>query len=132
MAPTKFSLSMVLFTLLPLVAAVTLASCSQRPPTMATPAPRVTVGQPRFEVVTNWDEYPGHLEAVEMVDAVLKDKKKVLPCAAYLQGEGSVRTDGIHVPRTSAKSPRPIPRSRSPSRPSRACCTSWARGMLRG
>ena len=40
---------------------------------MATPAPRVTVGQPRFEVVTNWDEYPGHLEAVEMVDAAPYD-----------------------------------------------------------
>src|SRR6202522_2225031 len=29
--------------------------------------------------------------AVEMVEAILKDKKKILPCAAYLEGE-----DGIH------------------------------------
>ncbi len=25
--------------------------------------------------------------AVEMVEAILKDKKKILPCAAYLEGE---------------------------------------------
>ena len=59
---------MALISVLPLVAAVTLTSCSRKPPTMAAPAPRVTVSQPRFEVVTNWDEYPGHLEAVEMVE----------------------------------------------------------------
>ena len=32
---------------------------------------------------------------VEMVDAVLKDKKKILPCAAYLQGEYGM--DGIYL-----------------------------------
>ncbi len=35
---------------------------------------------------------------VEMVDAVLKDKKKVLPCAAYLQGEYGMRDIYLGVP----------------------------------
>lgn len=29
---------------------------------------KVTVAQPRMVTVTNWDEYPGHIEAVEMVE----------------------------------------------------------------
>jgi malate dehydrogenase len=33
--------------------------------------------------------------AVEMVEAILKDKKKILPCAAYL--EGQYRTKGLYV-----------------------------------
>ena len=32
------------------------------------PPPKVTVSQPQTATVTNWDEYPGHLEAVQMVD----------------------------------------------------------------
>ena len=35
---------------------------------------------------------------VEMVDAVLKDKKKILPCAAYLQGEFGLRDVYLGVP----------------------------------
>ena len=35
---------------------------------------------------------------VEMVDAVLRDKKKVLPCAAYLQGEYGMRDVYLGVP----------------------------------
>ena len=31
--------------------------------------------------------YAPSAAAVEMVEAILKDKKKILPCAAYLQGE---------------------------------------------
>ncbi|HWX22439.1 MAG TPA: efflux RND transporter periplasmic adaptor subunit [Candidatus Binatia bacterium] len=43
------------------------ASCSpQKPP--APPPPRVTVSQPQTATVTNWDEYPGHLDAIEMVE----------------------------------------------------------------
>ena len=30
--------------------------------------PKVTVDTPRAGTITNWDEYPGHLEAVESVD----------------------------------------------------------------
>ena len=42
-------------------------SCS--PPKAAPPPPpKVTVSLPQSAVVTNWDEYPGHLEAVEMVE----------------------------------------------------------------
>ena len=33
--------------------------------------------------------------AVEMVESILKDKKKVLPCAAYLEGEYGI--DGLYV-----------------------------------
>jgi malate dehydrogenase len=36
--------------------------------------------------------------AVEMVDAVLRDKKKILPCAAYLQGEYGMRDIYLGVP----------------------------------
>jgi malate dehydrogenase len=35
---------------------------------------------------------------VEMVDAVLRDKKKILPCAAYLQGEYGMRDVYLGVP----------------------------------
>ncbi len=35
---------------------------------------------------------------VEMVDAVLRDKKKVLPCAAYLEGEYGMRDVYLGVP----------------------------------
>jgi malate dehydrogenase len=35
---------------------------------------------------------------VEMVDAVLRDKKKILPCAAYLEGEYGMRNVYLGVP----------------------------------
>jgi malate dehydrogenase len=35
---------------------------------------------------------------VEMVDAVLRDRKKILPCAAYLQGEYGMRDVYLGVP----------------------------------
>ena len=35
---------------------------------------------------------------VEMIDAILKDKKKILPCAAYLEGEYGVRGLYLGVP----------------------------------
>jgi malate dehydrogenase len=31
----------------------------------------------------------------EMVEAILKDKKKILPCAAYLEGEYGI--DGLYI-----------------------------------
>jgi multidrug efflux system membrane fusion protein len=45
-----------------------LAGCGpkQAPPQM--PPPKVTVVHPQMMTVTNWDEYPGHVEAVEMVE----------------------------------------------------------------
>ena len=36
--------------------------------------------------------------AVEMVDAVVRDKKKILPCAAYLQGEYGMKDVYLGVP----------------------------------
>ena len=39
--------------------------------------------------------YAPAASAVEMVEAILKDKKKILPCAAYL--EGQYRTKGLYV-----------------------------------
>ncbi len=36
--------------------------------------------------------------AVEMAEAILKDKKKILPCAAYLQGEYGIKDLFIGVP----------------------------------
>jgi len=35
---------------------------------------------------------------VEMVDAILKDKKKILPCAAFLQGEYGISDLFVGVP----------------------------------
>jgi malate dehydrogenase len=42
--------------------------------------------------------YAPSAAVVEMVDAVLKDKKKILPCAAYLQGEYGLRDVYVGVP----------------------------------
>ncbi|MEZ5361919.1 MAG: hypothetical protein R2748_06110 [Bryobacterales bacterium] len=39
--------------------------------------------------------YAPAASTVEMVESILKDKKKVLPCAAYLEGEYGV--DGLYV-----------------------------------
>jgi malate dehydrogenase len=36
--------------------------------------------------------------AVEMVESILKDKKKILPCAAYLEGEYGINGLFIGVP----------------------------------
>ena len=36
--------------------------------------------------------------AVEMAEAILKDKKKILPCAAYLQGEYGINNLFVGVP----------------------------------
>jgi malate dehydrogenase len=42
--------------------------------------------------------YAPSAAAVQMVDAILKDKKKILPCAAYLEGEYGVRGLFVGVP----------------------------------
>jgi malate dehydrogenase len=42
--------------------------------------------------------YAPSAAAVEMVEAILKDKKKILPCAAYLQGEFGIDGYFIGVP----------------------------------
>ncbi len=50
-----------------LVALAASSSCSRsRPPAM--PPTRVTVSRPQVATITNWDEYPGHVDAVEMVE----------------------------------------------------------------
>ena len=59
MLPTKLCLA--------LPGVFLLASCS--PPKPVAPAPpKVTVSQPYLQIVTNWDEYPGHIEAVQTVE----------------------------------------------------------------
>jgi malate dehydrogenase len=42
--------------------------------------------------------YAPSAAAVEMAEAILKDKKKILPCAAYLQGEYGIEGYFIGVP----------------------------------
>src|SRR5580692_8082901 len=42
--------------------------------------------------------YAPSAATVEMVEAILKDKKKILPCAAYLEGEYGIRGYYIGVP----------------------------------
>jgi malate dehydrogenase len=36
--------------------------------------------------------------AVEMVEAILKDQKRILPCAVYLQGEFGIRDTVVGIP----------------------------------
>ena len=36
--------------------------------------------------------YAPSAAVVEMVEAILKDKKKILPCAAYLEGEYGIKS----------------------------------------
>jgi malate dehydrogenase len=42
--------------------------------------------------------YAPSAAAVDMVEAILKDKKKIVPCAAYLQGEYGIDGYFIGVP----------------------------------
>jgi malate dehydrogenase len=42
--------------------------------------------------------YAPSAAAVEMVESILKDKKKVLPCAAYLEGEYGIKDLYVGVP----------------------------------
>src|SRR5437879_11583984 len=42
--------------------------------------------------------YAPSAAAVEMVESILKDKKKVLPCAAYLEGEYGISGLFVGVP----------------------------------
>jgi malate dehydrogenase len=42
--------------------------------------------------------YAPSAAAVEMVESILKDKKKVLPCAAYLEGEYGIKGLFVGVP----------------------------------
>ncbi len=42
--------------------------------------------------------YAPSAAAVEMVDAILKDKKKILPCAAFLEGEYGIKGLYVGVP----------------------------------
>ncbi len=42
--------------------------------------------------------YAPSAAAVEMAESILKDKKKVLPCAAYLEGEYEIRGLFVGVP----------------------------------
>ena len=42
--------------------------------------------------------YAPSASAVQMVEAIVKDKKRILPCSAYLQGEYSLRDTFVGVP----------------------------------
>jgi membrane fusion protein, multidrug efflux system len=44
------------------------AGCQKAPPAAARPPAAVTVNQPRQSEVVEWDEYPGRLDAVDMVE----------------------------------------------------------------
>jgi malate dehydrogenase len=59
---------------------------------------------------------------VEMVEAILKDKKKVLPCTAYLEGEYGLKGLFVGVPvKLGGAASRRSSRSRSrPTRPRRS------------
>ena len=57
-----------LFGLLAAAGLAALSGCMRQKPPAAAPALKVTVSHPQSMMVTNWDEYPGHIEAVEMVE----------------------------------------------------------------
>jgi malate dehydrogenase len=42
--------------------------------------------------------YAPSAAAVEMVESILKDKKKILPCSAYLEGEYGIKGLFVGVP----------------------------------
>jgi len=42
--------------------------------------------------------YAPSAAATEMTEAILKDKKKILPCAAYLEGEYGIKGLFVGVP----------------------------------
>ncbi|MGC8744484.1 MAG: efflux RND transporter periplasmic adaptor subunit, partial [Verrucomicrobiia bacterium] len=51
-----------------IVAVAGLTACSQRQGQAPQMMPMVTVAKPVISAVTNWDEYPGHLESIEYVE----------------------------------------------------------------
>ncbi len=56
-----------LSSLLAIVLLAAATGCKEEKP-KPPPVPKVTVALPQKMVVTNWDEFPGHLEAVEQVE----------------------------------------------------------------
>ena len=50
-----------------LAAVAALSACSPARP-QAPPPTKVTVSRPQVATITNWDEFPGHVDAVEMVE----------------------------------------------------------------
>ncbi len=50
-----------------LIPLAVLTACQPPKPAAPPPPPKVTVAHPRLMTETNWDEYPGHVEAVEEV-----------------------------------------------------------------
>jgi RND family efflux transporter MFP subunit len=64
---TRYLMKGFLPWLLPALCAAVLTACSPPKPAPL-PPPKVTVSQPQLATVTNWDEYPGHLDAMEMVE----------------------------------------------------------------
>lgn len=61
-------LSLLLFPLAALVIVLSATGCRRPQPPPAPPPPAVTANQPATREVMEWDEYPGRLEAVEMVE----------------------------------------------------------------
>ena len=61
--PSRFAMSSAALTL---VASAT--QCSRHEPPPPRPVPAVTVVRPVQQEVVEWDEYSGHLEAVEFVE----------------------------------------------------------------
>ncbi len=54
--------------LIPVTLLAVLSACSPPYPAVPPPPTKVTMSLPRSATVTNWDEYPGHLDAVEAVE----------------------------------------------------------------
>jgi RND family efflux transporter MFP subunit len=65
---TPCAMNTTLFRFLPLTLGAALLTSCTPPKPAAPPPPKVTVSQPQVMTVTNWDEYPGHIEAVESVE----------------------------------------------------------------
>src|SRR6266487_4535355 len=80
--------SMLLFYVFLAVVCLFAAGCHKSTPPPPRPPPPVTANQPAQREVVEWDEYPGRLEAVEMVEVRAR-------VSGYLQ---SIHfTDGVEV-----------------------------------
>ena len=70
------------------------------PPPLTRSSPeRLPVGLKSSKLLGTGSAYyaPGS-SVVEMVEAIIKDKKKILPCAAFLQGEYGISDLYVGVP----------------------------------
>jgi len=73
------------------VAGIPLPICCRKSASTQSWSVRAKAGGDRQSAEDRSAYYAPSAAAVEMVEAILKDKKKILPCAAYLDGEYGIK-----------------------------------------